>query len=467
MPCSARPRGYGRCEATHGSYRITGVVLLMAFLHITPQVFIMLPYYRATRSFTSQQLLHALVPYNVLIAYMYLTYYLCVTSDAGGVPYGWSPDEAMAEHGVELTAEHRRFCHKCDAFKPPRAHHCKQCKRCVLRMDHHCPWIGNCVGIHNHAPFMRFLVAVSVAGAYLLSMISLRVGDWWNTDWYLSPPSNSETVMIVLNYILGTPPVALTSLMMWYQWYLLSINTTTIETHEQDRVTRQIRRGQIPFFEYPFDVGVWRNMTDVMGPNILLWLWPFSQTEHDGLLYPVSQPYPEAQFLWPPYDRRAKQRRRRPLPESAFTYGEEQLNPDLHPSNAAVELGRRTQYAVNGSIGVDEDESDDYEDDTQQHSRVRIRRGSEGVEIRPPQYSRMLYEMQQEYSHLHPDAFADDTSEPTGPDADELPTDTPAPKIVNIQADDAAEADEGIPLGHLVRRHLVSNPHGLEEMHTT
>lgn len=444
-------------------------MLLMVFLHIMPQVFIMLPYYRATRSFTFQQLLRALVPYNVLIAYMYLTYYLCVTSDAGGVPYGWSPDEAMAEHGVELTSEHRRFCHKCDAFKPPRAHHCKQCKRCVLRMDHHCPWIGNCVGIHNHAAFMRFLVAVSVAGAYLLSMISLRVGDWWNMDWYLSPPSNSETVMIVLTYIMGTPPIALTSLMMWYQLYLLTINTTTIETHEQDRVTRQIRRGQIPFFEFPFDVGLWRNMTDVMGPNILLWLWPFSHTEQDGLLYPVSQPYPEAQFLWPPYDRRAKQRRRRPLPESAFTYGEEQLNPDLQPSHAAVELGRRTQYAVNGSIGVDEDDSDDYDDDVREHNRVRIRRGSEGIEIRPPQYSRMLYEMQQEYRQLHPEAFADEASEPIDADADtdELSPDTPAPKIVDIQASDTTESEEGIPLGHLVRRHLASNAHGQEEMHTT
>lgn len=33
-----------------------------------------------------------------------------------------------------------RFCSKCGRHKPPRAHHCRLCKRCVLRMDHHCPW---------------------------------------------------------------------------------------------------------------------------------------------------------------------------------------------------------------------------------------------------------------------------------------------------------------------------------------
>ena len=33
-----------------------------------------------------------------------------------------------------------RFCDKCKAIKPDRAHHCSVCGRCVLKMDHHCPW---------------------------------------------------------------------------------------------------------------------------------------------------------------------------------------------------------------------------------------------------------------------------------------------------------------------------------------
>lgn len=39
-----------------------------------------------------------------------------------------------------------KICKKCHEIKPPRAHHCSICDTCVLKMDHHCPWINNCVG---------------------------------------------------------------------------------------------------------------------------------------------------------------------------------------------------------------------------------------------------------------------------------------------------------------------------------
>ncbi|KAK3259885.1 hypothetical protein CYMTET_31134 [Cymbomonas tetramitiformis] len=60
------------------------------------------------------------------------------------------------------------FCERCQVVRPPRAHHCRVCNTCVLDMDHHCPFIGQCVGRDNFRPFLLFLFWATLSCSYVL-----------------------------------------------------------------------------------------------------------------------------------------------------------------------------------------------------------------------------------------------------------------------------------------------------------
>eukprot|EP01134_Creolimax_fragrantissima_P004582 CFRG4582T1 len=70
-----------------------------------------------------------------------------------------------------------RFCHTCLLRKPLRSKHCSMCGKCVAKFDHHCPFVGNCIGHQNHVYFMHYLFFLSLTGcAYFnMSLHYLRV----------------------------------------------------------------------------------------------------------------------------------------------------------------------------------------------------------------------------------------------------------------------------------------------------
>lgn len=78
------------------------------------------------------------------------------SDDLEGQPYNTGPDPNPDSPGLEkfytkdvFVCENDgrpKWCSECCNWKPDRTHHSSELNRCVLRMDHYCPWAGGMIG---------------------------------------------------------------------------------------------------------------------------------------------------------------------------------------------------------------------------------------------------------------------------------------------------------------------------------
>src|SRR5271154_560188 len=182
----------------------------------------------------------------------------------------------------------------------PRTHHCSICGRCVLKMDHHCPWTLNCIGAHNHAHFLRFLFYTILADFTVVSFLARRIYSVYRIS-HLSSihgPKATEFVFLILISFSSAVSLFLISILFGYQVWSVIENTTTIEALEKQRVETWCEKHKVQEPEFPYDVDISTNLFAVFGSSSpFLWLWPWNSTTHDGLDFEVLQ---DAELPWPP-----------------------------------------------------------------------------------------------------------------------------------------------------------------------
>ncbi|PWY88925.1 Palmitoyltransferase pfa3 [Aspergillus heteromorphus CBS 117.55] len=136
-----------------------------------------------------------------------------------------------------------RFCKKCQCPKPDRAHHCSTCKRCVLKMDHHCPWLATCVGLHNYKAFLLFLIYTSI-----FCWVDFIVSSIWIWNEMLDDSKYIDVDrMLPINVVLlavlgGIIGLVLSGFTVWHISLALR-GITTIECLEKTRYVSPLRKA--------------------------------------------------------------------------------------------------------------------------------------------------------------------------------------------------------------------------------
>lgn len=175
--------------------------------------------------------------YEIYVCNVWVSYYLAIAVDPGSPPKNFTPK----------AGEWRRWCKKCQNYKPERTHHCKTCNKCVLKMDHHCPWTYNCVGHGNLPHFLRFLLFLIVGMVYVLFQLGKRVLHYYDNSDLPSYLIDKKEMFAVIFLLPVTFFVFVTIVVLFVRCMinLLFRGMTQIEVWEMERIDSQFHTERL------------------------------------------------------------------------------------------------------------------------------------------------------------------------------------------------------------------------------
>ena len=219
-----------------------------------------------------------IISFNTIVLLLMVSHLRAVLSDPGIVPLpktNMDFSDIHSENSRKKTDDGWTVCMKCETYRPPRAHHCRVCRRCVKRMDHHCPWINNCVGEYNQKFFIQFLFYVGLASVFALTLVIV--------SWSLEPRKKNEvkhgklvhSVILVVESIL-------------FGLFVIAIGCDQISAILNDETAVEHVKKEGP---HRAKKSNYQLMQEIFGrEHPIMWLWPF-QIGRQRMLYDESLLY--------------------------------------------------------------------------------------------------------------------------------------------------------------------------------
>lgn len=136
-----------------------------------------------------------------------------VAQVTGSPPIVMDPNtrQPVVTLSAELETQGYKWCMTCQLVRPPRAAHCRYCNSCVLKFDHHCPFVMNCIGQRNYIFFVGFLAAVSSLGM----LVFVGIGLWFSQS---SAPTSLGWVLIFMGAPVAVVFLGVLSLGAFHIW---------------------------------------------------------------------------------------------------------------------------------------------------------------------------------------------------------------------------------------------------------